>query len=120
MQAICENCGKTITPDDFRHGRYFLFWVTPTIPAGSLYLCDDCRGLSWDERERLFDRWMERCETRPAKQRNPRKRAKAARRQSPRPASKRPKQEPASLWDDPELRSKELKHLAQKAFELSR
>ncbi len=60
MQATCEKCGKTITPEDFRAGRYFLFWITPTIPSESLYLCEACRGLSWSEREALFDAWMER------------------------------------------------------------
>ncbi len=65
MQATCEKCGKTITPEDFRAGRYFLFWITPTIPSESLYLCEDCRGLSWAEREALFDAWMERRQTPP-------------------------------------------------------
>ena len=60
MQATCENCGKTITSADFHAGRYFLFWITPTIPSESLYLCPACRGISWEEREALFDAWMER------------------------------------------------------------
>jgi len=119
MQAPCENCGKTITPEDFSAGRYFLFWITPTIPSESLYLCDDCRGISWEERERLFENWMERRETRPARQHQPRKRRKAARRPVSRPAAKRKKQASVSLWEDPVLRSKELQRLAQKVCELS-
>ena len=60
MQASCEKCGKTITPEDFSAGRYYLFWITPTIPSESLYLCEDCWGISWEEREALFQAWMER------------------------------------------------------------
>ena len=118
MQATCENCGKTITPDDFKHGRYFLFWVTPTIPTDSLYLCDDCRGLSWNERERLFQAWMVRREARPAPKRRVRKPRRANGQRKPRTSPKA--QEPASLWDDPERRQKELQRLAQKVSELTR
>jgi len=115
MQATCEKCGKTITSDDFRKGHYFLFWITPTIPPGSLYLCQDCRDISWEEREALFQAWWERRETGPAVKRKSRKSRKTTRRQARPTPSK-----PASLWEDPEYRRKELSKLAQKAFELSR
>jgi len=118
MQATCEKCGKTITPEDFREGRYFLFWITPTIPTDSLYLCADCRGVSWNEREALFQAWVARRETGPASRRKPRKSRKprkATRRQAGPNSSK-----PASHWEDLEYRRKELPKLAQKAFELSR
>jgi hypothetical protein len=118
MQATCEKCGKTITREDFREGRYFLFWITPTIPTDSLYLCADCRGVSWNEREALFQAWLARRETGPAPRRQSRKSRKprkTARRQAGPTPSK-----PASRWEDPEYRRKELPKLAQKAFELSR
>ena len=109
MQATCENCGKTITPEDFSRGRYFLFWITPTIPTDSLYLCEECRGLSWPERERLYERWQERQHApRPAKRRRPRKRRKAAHAPAP-----------ASLWGDSDLRRKPQQQLAPKTFELT-
>ncbi len=72
MQAICERCGKTITSADFRAGRYFLFWITPTRPSESLYLCQTCRGISWEEREALFQAWMQRHQTRPRTRRTAR------------------------------------------------
>lgn len=79
MQATCENCGKTITPDDFRAGLYFLFWITPTIPSESLYLCQACRGLSWEEREALFDAWwVRRHGASQAETRKPQKKRRAA------------------------------------------
>ena len=46
MQATCEKCGKTITQKDFSAGRYYLFWITPTIPSESLYLCSDTFSFS--------------------------------------------------------------------------
>ena len=73
MQAICQRCGKTITPEDFRAGRYLLFRITPTIPSDSLYLCQACRGISWEEQERLFDAWMQRQQARPHARKSTRK-----------------------------------------------
>ena len=58
MQATCQKCQQTITPKDFKVGRYFLFWITPTIPSQSLFLCQDCRDIPWPEREALFEAWM--------------------------------------------------------------
>ena len=79
MQATCERCGKTITPEDFRAGRYFLFWITPTIPSEGLYLCEACRGISWDEREALFHAWMERHGSGPARRVRPARTKRASR-----------------------------------------
>ena len=144
MQATCENCGKIITPEDFSHGRYFLFWITPTVPSESLYLCEVCRGLSWAEREALFDAWMERRESGPARKPRPvrRRRAKRAqakpgalsskspspapavrafqRRTKKQPAAAKPRadQEDAPWWEDPEQRRQKLQELAQMALEL--
>jgi len=118
MQATCEKCGKTITREDFSDGRYFLFWITPTVPSESMYLCDDCRGIPWDEREALFDAWWEQRQARPT----PKRKAKKLRKTSGRCKTRaKPKaSEPASIWEDPAYRSRELPKLAQKAFELSR
>ncbi len=88
MQATCEKCGKTITQEDFSAGRYYLFWITPTIPSESLYLCEDCRGIPWEEQKRLFEAWWERREadrgqSRPASmKRAPRARASRKRAQA--------------------------------------
>ena len=120
MQATCEKCGKTITSDDFRKGHYFLFWITPTIPPGSLYLCQDCRDISWEEREALFQAWWERRETGPAVKRKSRKSRNTNGRRRTRTRATPTTPESASLWEDPEYRRKELPKLAQKAFELSR
>ncbi len=72
MQATCEKCGKTIIQEDFSAGRYYLFWFTPTIPSESLYLCEDCRGIPWEEQKRLFEAWWERRETDKGKSRSTR------------------------------------------------
>jgi hypothetical protein len=74
MKAICENCGRAITAADFGDGRYLLFWITPTRPSESLYLCQDCRTLSWDERKQLFLAWQERHTLRNASQRRGKRR----------------------------------------------
>ena len=117
MQAICENCGKTITPEDFRAGRYFLFYVTPTIPTNSLYLCDDCRGLAWEKREALFQAWWERhhgATTRPTR---PARKKRLKRQRQPQAESPA---EPLPWWENPEEKHRRLSELAQKAFALSR
>ncbi len=78
MRAHCENCGQPITADDFKAGRYFLFWITPTLPPESLYLCQDCRNLEWEERERLFQAWRARRESERASHRHsPRKKRRS-------------------------------------------
>ena len=120
MQATCEKCGKTITPKDFSAGHYFLFWVTPTVPSESLYLCEGCRGISWAEREALFNIWWERHEAGPASKRKARpakSRKTATRQKKQRTSSRKPKSQ--SPWEDPEYRSKELSKLAQQALALS-
>lgn len=104
MQATCEKCGKTITQEDFSAGRYYLFWITPTIPPESLWLCQDCQGIPWEEKKRLFEVWWERRESdkgksRPAStKRAPRARASRKRTQTKpdEPSPKSPSPTPAA------------------------
>ncbi len=106
MQATCEKCGKTITQEDFSAGRYYLFWITPTIPSESLYLCQDCRGIPWEEQKRLFEMWWERRETDKGKSRSTRpKRAPRARASRKRAQTKPDETSPKSPSPTPAARA---------------